>query len=110
MPLRRLASVFSIVCLLFAAAGMMAQSVAAHAKHVQQSLELSVVLDHGHSHEANLDEHDPGDHTHDSVHPLQQAVLPLVNWTASWASHGTPVVVSMPPGGQERPPRAITTL
>ena len=109
MPLRRLASLLSIVWLLFAAAGLMAQPVAAHAKHLPQSLELSVVLDHSHSHEANLDEHDPGDHTHDSVHPLQQALLPLVNWTASWASRGTPAVVSIPPSGQERPPRAIAT-
>ena len=107
---RRFASLLSMLCLLMAAAVALAQPVAVAGTHLDHHAELvSAILDHGHAHKGDLPDHDPTDHTHDVASEVQQTMVPMLSWAASWARDGSPRPVPDAASGHDRPPRQSVT-
>lgn len=103
---RRFTSLLAMLCLLLAAAVLLAQPVAVAGTHLLHSAEVSSsILDHGHAHETHLPDHDPTDHSHDVASEVQPAMVPVLTWAASWMLDGSPRAVTAASNGYDRPPR-----
>lgn len=103
----RLNSLLAMLCLMLAVSASLAQAVVVAAKHApHDAAVVSVVLDHGHVHEADLPDHDPADHTHDVAHDAGISAVPMVSWSRTWDRDGTRKGVAAVAFGHERPPRS----
>jgi hypothetical protein len=102
---RRLTSLVATLCLLFAAAVSLAQTVAVAATHVQHDVQMLSIAEQGHVHGSDMADHDPADHAHDVSHEAALVHMPVMTWSAKWTRQGSLDGPSTGPRGCERPPR-----